>query len=68
MATLMGRLLAQRIQGVPAADLGFPVTPVRPMRLHRFSQVGVRLAIEYLQLRARLARPRERAGGQTGVA
>jgi len=68
MATLMGRLLAQRIQGVPAADLGFPVTAVRPMRLHRFSQIGVRLAVEYLQLRARLARPRDRAGGQTGVA
>jgi glycine/D-amino acid oxidase-like deaminating enzyme len=68
MATLMGRLLARRIQGVPAADLGFPVTAVRPMPLHRFSQIGVRVAIEYLQLRARLARARDRAARPPSVA
>jgi glycine/D-amino acid oxidase-like deaminating enzyme len=56
MATVMGRLLARRIQGVPAAELGFPVTPLQPIRLHRFSQIGVRLAIGYLQLRDRWAR------------
>jgi len=56
MATVMGRLLARRIQGVPAAELGFPVTPLQPIRLHRFSQIGVRLAIGYLQLRERWAR------------
>jgi glycine/D-amino acid oxidase-like deaminating enzyme len=60
MATVMGRLLARRIQGVAAEELGFPVTPVRPIRLHRFSQIGVRLAIEYLQLRDRWARTRAR--------
>jgi glycine/D-amino acid oxidase-like deaminating enzyme len=68
MATLMGRLLARRIQGVPAADLGFPVTAVRPMPLHRFSRIGVRVAIEYLQLRARLARARDRAARPPSVA
>jgi hypothetical protein len=41
---------------VPAAELGFPVTPLQPIRLHRFSQIGVRLAIGYLQLRERWAR------------
>jgi glycine/D-amino acid oxidase-like deaminating enzyme len=56
MATVMGSLLARRIQGVPAEELGFPITAVRPMRLHRFSQIGVRLAIGYLQLRDRWAR------------
>jgi glycine/D-amino acid oxidase-like deaminating enzyme len=56
MASVMGSLLARRIQGVPAEELGFPITPVRPMRLHRFSQLGVRLAIGYLQLRERWAR------------
>ena len=56
MATVMGRLLARRIQGVAVEELGFPITPVRPMRLHRFSQAGVRLAIGYLQLRERWAR------------
>jgi glycine/D-amino acid oxidase-like deaminating enzyme len=56
MASVMGRLLARRIQGVPAEELGFPITAVRPMRLHRFSQLGVRLAVGYLQLRERWAR------------
>jgi glycine/D-amino acid oxidase-like deaminating enzyme len=56
MATVMGRLLARRIQGVSPAELGFPVTPVRPIPLHRFSQMGVRLAVESLQLRATWAR------------
>ena len=56
MASVMGSLLARRIQGVPAEELGFPVTAVRPMRLHRFSQLGVRLAIGCLQLRERWAR------------
>lgn len=56
MATVMGSLLARCIRGVPAEELGFPVTAVRPMRLHRFSQLGVRLAIGYLQLRERWAR------------
>jgi glycine/D-amino acid oxidase-like deaminating enzyme len=68
MATLMGRLLARRIQGVPEQELGFPVTAVRPMRWHRFSRIGVRLAIEYLQLRARLARTCDRAAGPPRMA
>jgi glycine/D-amino acid oxidase-like deaminating enzyme len=64
MATMMGRLLARRIQGVPLAQLGFPVMPLRAIPLHRFSQFGVRLAIEYLQLRAGVARVRERIDRQ----
>jgi glycine/D-amino acid oxidase-like deaminating enzyme len=60
MATVMGRLLARRIQGVPVEELGFPLSPVRPIPLHRFSRVGVRLAVECLQLRAALARARSR--------
>jgi glycine/D-amino acid oxidase-like deaminating enzyme len=64
MAIVMGRLLARRILGVPAAELGFPTTPVRPIPLHRFSPIGVRLAIEYLQLVAALARARARLGRQ----
>jgi glycine/D-amino acid oxidase-like deaminating enzyme len=67
MATLMGRLLARRLQGVPAGELGFPVTPVRPIRLHRFSQIGVRLAVQYLQWRARLTRARHRASAPSGA-
>jgi glycine/D-amino acid oxidase-like deaminating enzyme len=63
MATVMGRLLARRILGVSPDELGFPAAPVRPIPLHRFSQIGVRLAVEYLQLRATLARARNRITG-----
>jgi glycine/D-amino acid oxidase-like deaminating enzyme len=68
MATVMGRLLAQRIQGVSSEELGFPATPVRPIPLHRFSQIGVRLAVEYLQLRAALTRARDRFANPRTVA
>jgi glycine/D-amino acid oxidase-like deaminating enzyme len=63
MATVMGRVLARRIQGVAPDALGFPAVPVRPIPLHRFSQIGVRLAVKYLQLRATLAHARNRITG-----
>ena len=68
MAIVMGRLLARRVLGVSAEELGFPVTAVRPIPLHRFSQIGVRVAIEYLQLVATLARARARLAWQAGSA
>jgi glycine/D-amino acid oxidase-like deaminating enzyme len=68
MATVMGRLLARRIQGAPIGELGFPATPLRAIPLHRFSQFGVRLAIEYLQLLAGLARVRERFAARRAAA
>jgi glycine/D-amino acid oxidase-like deaminating enzyme len=68
MATVMGRLLARRLQRVSSEELGFPITAVRPIRLHRFSQIGVRLAIEYLQLRAEFARACKRFAGSARVA
>jgi hypothetical protein len=68
MASVMGRLLARRILGVSAEELGFPATAVRPIPLHRFSQIGVRVAIEYLQLRAGLARACDRLTRRRGCA
>jgi glycine/D-amino acid oxidase-like deaminating enzyme len=62
MATVMGQLLAQRVLGVPAEELGFPVTTVQPIRLHAFSRLGVRATIQYLRLRDSLARSRARPG------
>jgi glycine/D-amino acid oxidase-like deaminating enzyme len=50
MATMMGRLLAQRVCGAPVAELGFPVTPVQPVPFHALSRLGARLAIQYLRL------------------
>lgn len=56
MATVMGGLLARRVRGEPAVDLGFPVTPVRPVPLHAFSGLGVRATIQYLRLADALSR------------
>ncbi len=56
MATVIGGLLARRAMGEPAAELGFPVTPVRPVPLHAFSGLGVRATIQYLRLADALSR------------
>ena len=55
MATLMGQVLAERALGMEAEALKFPVTPLRPIRLHRFSRLGARATIAYLRLRDRLS-------------
>jgi glycine/D-amino acid oxidase-like deaminating enzyme len=41
MATVMGRVLARWASGVPDQDLGFPVTPARPVPFHRFRNLGL---------------------------
>jgi glycine/D-amino acid oxidase-like deaminating enzyme len=58
MATVMGRLLALRALGTPAAELGFPVTPLRPMPFHALSGIGARATIQYLRLVDALTRTR----------
>ncbi len=60
MATLMGRILAQWALGTPTAALGFPVTSLHPIPLHRFNQLGARLAIQGLRALDGLARARDR--------
>ncbi|MGH7107328.1 MAG: NAD(P)/FAD-dependent oxidoreductase, partial [Acetobacteraceae bacterium] len=51
MATAMGRLLARRALGESAESLDFPLTPVRPIRLHGLSRLAARATIRYLQVR-----------------
>ena len=58
MATVMGHLLARWALGSAPAELGFPVTPVRPVPLHAFSGLGVRATIQYLRLADALTRSR----------
>ncbi len=53
MATMFGSLLARLAAGTPAAELGFPVTPLRPFRLHRLARAGARAAVQLLRLRER---------------
>ncbi|MDB6157050.1 MAG: dependent oxidoreductase [Gammaproteobacteria bacterium] len=60
MATVMGRILAHWARGAPAAELGFPVTSLAPIPLHRFNQIGARLAIQGLRALDGLARVRDR--------
>lgn len=63
MATQMGRLLARWTLAGSAADLGFPVTPLRPIPLHRFSRIGASLAIQYYRTLDGFSRLR---GGRSG--
>lgn len=60
MATVMGRLLARWCLGASPEELGFPVTSVAPIPLHRFNQLGARLAIQGLRALDGLARVRDR--------
>jgi len=60
MATVMGRLLARRALGTPVAELGFPVTPVLPLPLHRLSGAAARASIQYLRVVDGLSRLRGR--------
>jgi glycine/D-amino acid oxidase-like deaminating enzyme len=45
MATMMGRQLAQRVRGVPAAELDMPMTEICAIPLHGFWRVGVEARI-----------------------
>ena len=47
MATVMGRILADWVLGTPASELAFPVTSLAPIPMHRFNQVGARVAIQH---------------------
>jgi glycine/D-amino acid oxidase-like deaminating enzyme len=60
MATVMGRILAQWALGMPASDLAFPVTSLAPIPMHRFNQIGARVAIQYLRAVDGLVRVRDR--------
>jgi glycine/D-amino acid oxidase-like deaminating enzyme len=51
MATVLGRILAGWASGLPWQDIGYPVTKIRPMALHEYSELAARLAIQYYRLR-----------------
>lgn len=68
MATMMGRLLAHRALGCSAEELGFPLTPLRTIGLHRFSRLGSRAVIQFLRMRDRMARVPDGRARASGVA
>jgi glycine/D-amino acid oxidase-like deaminating enzyme len=47
MATVMGKLLADRALGVPAAELGWPVTPIAPIPLHAWRLPVMALVVHW---------------------
>jgi glycine/D-amino acid oxidase-like deaminating enzyme len=47
MATAMGKLLAQRALGTPAADVGWPVTPIAPIPLHGLRLPAMALVVNW---------------------
>lgn len=51
MATMMGKLLAQRVCGAAAEEVDFPVLPLKPLPFHGFSRLAARLAVQYYRLR-----------------
>jgi glycine/D-amino acid oxidase-like deaminating enzyme len=51
MATMMGRLLAERISGVPAQAVDFPTVPLRPLPFHGWNRFAVRLLTQYYRIR-----------------
>jgi len=50
MATVMGGALAALAAGADADLIGLPVAPLRPMRLHAASRLGVRATIAWYRL------------------
>ncbi len=64
MATLLGRELARRAQGLAADALLLPASPIRPIPLHPAWPVGV--AARLLYGRARAAKARMAAGAGRG--
>ncbi|WP_172926674.1 FAD-binding oxidoreductase [Pseudomonas sp. MS19] len=51
MATVMGRVLAERVAGKPAEDLPIPTTGFKSVPFHGFHKVGVVSAIKYFEFR-----------------
>ena len=56
LATAMGKELAAAATGMPLAELALPVSPVKPIPMHRFWRVGVAARIALGRLQDRLGR------------
>ena len=47
MATVMGKLLADRALGASRAEIGWPVTPIEPIPLHRWRLPAMALVVHW---------------------
>ena len=50
MATVMGKLLADRALGAPPSELGWPITPIAPIPLHGLRLPAMALVVHYKRL------------------
>jgi glycine/D-amino acid oxidase-like deaminating enzyme len=57
MATLMGKWLAQRVQGATDKDVPFAATPLRPVPLHRWRRPVLHAAVAWKRTLDRLEGP-----------
>ena len=51
MASVMGRVLSQRVLGTRTEDLPLPTTPFKSVAFHQFYKIGVSAAIKYYEAR-----------------
>jgi glycine/D-amino acid oxidase-like deaminating enzyme len=51
MATVMGKLLADRAAGASPAEIGWPVTPIEPIPLHRWRLPAMALVVRWKRFR-----------------
>ena len=49
LASVMGRLLAERTMGKLDRDMPIPVTGIKAYPFHRFHRVGIKLAVAYME-------------------
>ena len=47
MATVMGKLLADRALGAPPSDLGWPITPIAPIPFHALRLPAMALVVHW---------------------
>ncbi|HSE03125.1 MAG TPA: FAD-binding oxidoreductase [Methylomirabilota bacterium] len=47
MATVMGRVLAARALGTPPGELAWPVSPIAPIRLHRWRMPAMAVVVHW---------------------
>jgi len=51
MATVMGRILSERVLGKEKQDMAMPTTPYKSFAFHRFHEVGVSVTTKYFEMR-----------------
>lgn len=54
MATMMGKMLADRVAGTPALALDFPTVALKPIRFHRLTPLAAKIYTQWYRLLDRI--------------